>query len=82
MLCPYLTKVVQATLILQRRCRMISVIFVQKLRQTPLAKVCSVRKYWAAKVLGAGMFAIKTDSRIDFRSGEAGKLGGCPQDLV
>ena len=79
--CAYLTEVIQATLILQRRCRTISVIFVQKLRQIPLEKLCSVRKCWTAKVLDAGMFAAKTDSRIDFRSGKAGKLGGCPQGL-
>lgn len=57
---------------------MIPVIFVQKLRQILLMSVCSVRK-WTVRVLSAESFAAKTDPRIDFRSGKAGKLGDCPR---
>ena len=39
-------------------------------------KVCSVRKCWKARVLGAGKFTVETDFRID-PGQNAGKLGGC-----
>lgn len=44
------------------------VIFGQKLRTILLMKVCGVRKYWKARVLGAERSAAETDFRRDSRS--------------